>query len=243
MVLKGIYACSTYNWLRFATQWNGRSFEELPPVDSEWFRVNDRIVFPEHVPIGWHFFPSQNTDAAWREWFAYLTKHVGEGDDRNAAAHDGCVWHPIVEQALFVVDEWAGRGDDLKLTPLAVKRSVRGLTVLDAIREIKRMLFGIKQLATVARENGEGASKKKGKRRQRGRRRGNYDESLHQKVYVAYIAMTPGKASAAARTAAYDTVASRTGVSPDEARLIVKRLRARDDRKAKNQNRQKRKTK
>lgn len=100
--------------------------------------------------------------------------------------------------------------------------------------------------ATGASEQGEGADGKcrsKRKRRQRGRRRGDYDESLHQKLYASYVTMAHGKKGAAALADVYEAVASRNGVPIEEARLIVKRHRAREQRKAAKQSRRRNKPK
>jgi hypothetical protein len=87
---------------------------------------------------------------------------------------------------------------------------------------------------TGASEHGEGTGNEKRKRhrRQRGRQRGNYDEALHQKIFAAYGTIKD-----------YDVVASRYGVSADDARLIVKRHRSRERRKHERQSRPKRKAK
>lgn len=77
-------------------------------------------------------------------------------------------------------------------------------------------------------DKGHGGKPRSGKRnpRQRGRRRGNYDETLHQKIFAA---------SATLRD--FDALASRYGVSTEEARLIVKRHRERERRRNKKQSR------
>lgn len=85
--------------------------------------------------------------------------------------------------------------------------------------------------ATGGSQQGEGAAGKrqKRKRRQRGRKRGEYDETRDQKIYAAYATLND-----------YGALAEKFGIATPEARLIVKRHRARERRVTARQNRSKR---